>query len=103
MTEFEIYPHLKYYRGENEPPSNYSNMQKKWWYGERRFIEEVANDRNFLSRWKDFYQKELRAGHLSGKLVDTGLEDIQRLIIFYLDLWHGKWFPYDSFDLIFDY
>lgn len=103
MPELEIYPLLKYYRGEKEPPSMFNSMQKKCWFGERQFMEEVSNDSNFLIRWKELYQKELKAGHLNGKLIDTGIEEVQRLIIFYLDLWHGKWFPYDNFDLINEY
>ena len=103
MTDLEIYQLLKYYKGEKDPPSNLNNLQKKWWFGERQFMEEIYNDSNFLTRWKDLYLKALKSGQLSGNLADTGLDETQRLIIFYLDLWHGKWFPYDDFDLIFEY
>lgn len=103
MKHSEIYQLLKYYKGEKEPPSNLNSPQRKWWFGERQFFEECNNDSNFLTRWKEFYQQALKAGHLNGKLADIELDETQRLIIFYLDLWHGKWFPFDDLDLIFEY
>lgn len=103
MTDLEIFNYLKYYRGEKEPPSNLDSLQKKWWFGERQFMEDVSHNSNFLTQWKALYYKELKAGNLSGKLVDCETDETQRIVIFYLDLWHSKWFPYDSFDLIFDY
>ena len=103
MPDLKLYPLLKYYKGENEPPTNFNDIQKMWWAGERQFFEEAKNDKNFISRWKKKYYEAMKAGYLNGKLIDTEIEETKRLIIFYLDLWHGKWFPYDNLDLIFEY
>lgn len=94
--------YCKYYKGEEEPPKDFNDVQKLWWNGEKQFIEE-AKDPNFLTQWSRLYKKALTAGQLNGKLIDYNFEETKRLIIFFLDLWHGKWFPYDNLDLINEY
>ena len=63
----------------------------------------ISCDENFFYRLVDFYKEVLASGDCSGALVDQSFPIEKRVILFYLDLWHGKNFPYDSLDVINQY
>ena len=92
----------KYYHGEEECPYADRNSQL-WWGGEQLFVESCTRDKDFFDRTKEMYLDALDRAKVTHILADKGVAENRRVLIFFLDLWHGKWFPYDSFDAIFDY
>ena len=94
---------LKYYTGGTDNPYVGMNQNSAlWWEGERAFYEAVStpDGGEFLSRLEEWFDKAEREGHLSGRLVDAAIPKKERLLVFFLDLWHGKNFPYDDLDEI---
>ena len=78
-------------------------MSKLWWDGEKNLAEMCKHDTEYFDRLVNSLDKALKDGHLSGRLVGTRIDKDVRVIIFYLDLWHGKHFPFESLDLINEY
>jgi len=93
----------KYYHGEDSPPHNADKNYKLWWGGEKLFVANYTDDEEFFTRIKESFAEADKGGHLSGPLIDASIPLDKRILIFYLDLWHGKWFPYDSYDEISNY
>ena len=58
-----------------------------------RFIKNITRD----------YEDALSHNSLNGRLLDKSISKKERILLFYLDLWHGKWFPYDNLDEIRNY
>lgn len=98
---------FKYYNLEEENPfrENVGNASM-WWDGEKLFYENISRERDgnaFIARIQKSYGDAKARGELSGIHLDPSVAERDHLLVFYLDLWHGKWFPYDDLDVINDY
>lgn len=95
---------FKFYKGEKENPfAKDKSQEAMWWDGEKSLYDKVVNDNNYWERLSDTLKQAIKEKGVSNALVDTSIPFDKRVIIFYLDLWHGKWFPNESLDVIFDY
>ena len=103
MTKDELMNLCKYYKGEAECPGKANKNYRLWWGGEKLFVDSCLDDSSFFARIKDTFDEAYAEGALSGFLIDMSIPKDKRVLIFFLDIWHGKWFPYDSYDVIFDY
>lgn len=99
MTEQELLRHFKYYNREEEPPTDFDANKRLWWAGEKMLLEK-CHEPSFWNKLKFSFQEAEKAKALSGILTDNSISDTKRIIIYFLDLWHGKFFPYDSLDEI---
>ena len=93
----------RYYKGEEECPFDRGSIDALWWCGEKSLSDNVSDDKSFFQRLKDSLEDALTSGDCDGVLIDSAIPLEKRAIIFYLDLWHGKNFPYDNLDLINQY
>lgn len=103
METEEVKKYLKYYKGEETNPFQPISLQYKWWEGEKMLAENVSDDKQFWNRLENKLNEAVRDGMVSGYLIDKTVPIEKRAICFYLDLWNGKNFPYDSLDDIFEY
>ena len=104
MTAKELLNLFKYYKSENTNPfKGKDNNSALWWEGEKAMYESFLLDNGYWQRLVELFDKGLSEGSLSGILTDENKPKGERIIIFFLDLWHGRHFPYDSYDMIFDY
>ncbi len=103
MKKEELLGLFKYYKGEEECPYEKGSKEGMWWEGERMFFVSFVEDEGFLRRMIDRLKDAIKEGRVTHPLDDERMGIEQRANIFYLDLWHGKWFPYDDRDLLFDY
>ena len=103
MTLDDLVALFKYYKKEDTCPFERNSVQALWWSGEKTLYEKVSYDDSFFDRLSSSLTKCLAEGHCSGKLIDDSISFNERAVIFYLDLWHGKNFPYDDLDLINEY
>lgn len=100
MTREELIKLCRYYKGEDENPFDGGSIDALWWSGEKMLADNVSCDERFFQRMKDSLEEDLAAGDCDGVLIDSSIPIEKRVIIFYLDLWHGKWFPYDDPEII---
>ena len=102
MTSEELLSLFKYFHGESEEdcPFEHGSKEGMWWFGERMIYDQTINFPDFFSNFKEQLATAIKDGQCSGRLIDESLSLDQRTIIFYLDLWHGKWFPYDDWGVI---
>ena len=99
-----ILEHFKYYKQEKENPFKGTDQNSAmWWDGEKELFEQVERAPKFWEKLEIQFDQALKDRGLSGILVDETVEKGKRMVIFYLDLWHGKWFPFDDLDAIKDY
>lgn len=104
MTPDKLLTLFKYYHGEDECPFERTSTDAMWWAGEQMIYNQTREQPDyFFPHFKELLKEAIKDGHCRGALIDESLSLDQRTIIFYLDLWHGKWFPYDDFDVIFTY
>lgn len=103
MTREELIKLFRYYKGEEECPFERNSNAALWWGGEKMLADNVSCDERFFQRLKDSFEEDLAAGDLEGVYVDSSIPLEKRVIMLYLDLWHGKFFPYDDFDIINQY
>lgn len=103
MTREELIKQCRYYKGEEECPFERGSINALWWAGERSLSESVSSDESFFQRLKDSLEDAIASGECFGALIDSSIPLDKRIIIFYLDLWHGKHFPYDNLDIINQY
>lgn len=103
MDKEKLLVQFKYYHGEESCPEGVSELHKLWWDGEKSLAEACNNDCEFYERMQSMYEQALKERAVSGRLLDTTLPKTKRVIIFYLDLWHGKNFPFDDLDTINEY
>lgn len=93
----------KYYKGEKTNPFSEKENGFMWWEGENQFAANIKRDSSFYSRVLSLYNEALSEDNVSGILADKSIQTEKRVLIFYLDLWHGKNYPYDNLDEIFSY
>ncbi len=105
------YSLYKYYKGEKENPfvnkdknapiENGTNYPARWWYGEKQFQEATIKHRYFLQNMQSKLQKAIDEGYANDILTDESIDFKKRVLILYLDLWSGKWFPYSNPDIVY--
>lgn len=103
MTPEKLLTLFKYYHGEEESPYEQRSNEDMWWFGEKMIYDQTMEHPGFFSKFRQDLEDALRQGHCSGRLVDETLSLDQRTIIYYLGLWHGKWFPFDDWSVIESY
>ena len=103
MTPEKLLTLFKYYHGEEECPFEKRSNDGMWWFGEKMIYDQTQTHPDLFSHFKEHLISAIKEGRCRGRLVDESLSLDQRTIVFYLDLWHSKWFPYDSRDVIFTY
>lgn len=100
MTTTQLQRLLKYYNGEEQCPYEVNTNGELWWHGEKELLEHCQRDNDFFNRIVTTLKNTINDGGCTGTLTDKTLPIEQRAIVFYLDLWHGKNYPYDDLDLI---
>lgn len=103
MKKSDLLELFKYYKGEKENPNEPGSVSALWWGGEKALFELCANDTGKFDHIKEDLKQAIKDGYVSGPLNDDSISIDQRTVIYFLDLWHGKWFPYDNLDVIFTY
>lgn len=103
MTRDELIKQCRYYKGEEECPFDRGSIDSRLWGGEKMLADNVSCDERFFQRLKDSLEDALTSGDCSGVLIDSSIPLEKRAIIFYLDLWYSKHFPYDNLDIIRQY
>lgn len=93
----------KYFKDEEQNPFKPEETSSIWWEGERQFVEACTNDPSTYSRTLESYRDAIKNNGVSGVLKDENAPENQRVLIFYLDIWHGVKFPYDDLDIISTY
>lgn len=89
MDDYSIY---KYYKGEKENPfvgKDTNHNHATWWEGEKLFHEQWQQNKDFGKR----------IAQISNVKTTTNIEGKKRLLLAYLDLWVGKWFPYATYTI----
>ena len=103
MTQNELIKQCRYYKGEEECPFDRSSIEALWWSGEKLLSDNVSRDKNFFQRLKQSLEEAIASDECTGVLIDNSISLEKRAIIFYLDLWHGRNFPYEDLDIINQY
>ena len=93
-----LLPLFKYFHGESESdcPYKHGSNAGMWWFGEKMIYDQTKDNNDFFDRFKRILVEAIEEGCCHDRLINESLSLDQRTIIFYLDLWHGKWFPYDD-------
>lgn len=97
---------FKYYRGEKHNPfEGTDDNAAMWWDGERLFYDSISREDgdSFIETMKEWYEDALTHDDLSDIHRNWSISRKDHVLLFYLDLWHGKWFPYDNRDVITQY
>jgi hypothetical protein len=94
---------FKYFKGETKNPFDASSTKAMWWEGERALSQQCAADAECFDRLVARLKFAIANKSVSGLLLDQSLSIEQRAIVFYLDLWHGRFYPYDNLDIISTY
>ena len=95
---------FKYFRGEEKCPfPEWMSDSAMWWAGECLFYEMISNNNGTWDKFKNDLNEGIEKGYITGLLADESISIEQRLIVSFMDLWHGKWFPYDNWDKIYDF
>lgn len=103
MTPKELLSYYKFFKGEKSNPYAPNSLPFKWWEGEKMLFEHNADDKSFWERIVGSLKKAIKERLANYPLTDESISIEQRAIYYYLDLWNGKNFPYDSLDDIFEY
>lgn len=94
---------FKFYREEEKNPFIVGTLSSKWWEGEKAFLNLITEDKDALARIIEHLKDAIKEGAATAHLIDNTINIEQRALYYYLDLWNGKNYPYDSLDDIFDY
>lgn len=100
MTSDLLLTLFRFFHNEEECPFEPQTTDAMWWSGEKMIYDQTKNDPYFFGRIRQRFEDAFKEGHCNGALADESLSLDQRTIIFYLDMWHGKWFPYDDCSII---
>ena len=104
MNRADLLALFKFYREEEKNPFiGKDAMKAKWWDGEKTFLETCVGDPLFFDKVKSLLEEAYGKGEVNGYLADKENPTGKRVLVFYLDLWNGKYHPYDSLDDIFEY
>ncbi|WGU68267.1 hypothetical protein QIU18_00275 [Capnocytophaga canimorsus] len=92
----KIYKSCKYYKREEQNPFIDSDeLKARFWEGEKTFCEMCENNHNYYSIVLNELNLSVKNGEVTGKLLDTSTSIEDKVILFFMDMWNGKWFPYD--------
>ena len=95
---------FKYFKNEKVNPFvGRDDNAALWWDGEKLLYENVKKDDAYWNRLMTSFDNAINAGNCGGNLLDNAQSKEKRAILFFLDIWHGRNFPYDSFDVIKEY
>lgn len=104
MKKKDLLELFKFYKEEKENPFVGKDLMKaKWWEGEKNLLLLTENDSDAWRNITETFMEALSNKEVSGPLIDKNISFDQRAVYFYLDLWNGKNYPYDSLDDIFEY
>lgn len=94
---------FKYFRGEKENPFvQRDENAAMWWSGEKLFYDSISQEDGdrFIADMTKWYEEAMEKDDLYDIHRNKAMSKKDHVLLFYLDLWHGKWFPYDSWDVI---
>ena len=97
---------FKYYNGEETNPfTGKDENAELWWDGESQFYTAISREDGdmVIRNVTEWYDGALRGGKVFGMLTDLSIPKNVRVLVFWLDLWHGKFYPYEDLDLINNY
>ena len=96
---------FKYYHGEKENPYHGKDENSAmWWDGEKLFYDSINWEGDgFIENITRWYEEALTHNDTSDIHRDPLLSKKDHILLFYLDMWHGKWFPYEDFNVINQY
>ncbi|ATA74691.1 hypothetical protein ACILDT_09695 [Capnocytophaga canis] len=98
-----IYKSCKYYKKEKQNPFIDSDKLKaRFWEGEKIFCEECEVNEKYYNIMLKELNLSIRKGNVTGKLLSPSMPIEEKVILFFIDLWNGKWFPYEI-DVILKY
>ena len=100
MTLTRLQQLFKYYKGEEKCPYTPNTINELWWQGEKSLLEKCQRDQNFFQRIVTVLKETINEHGCSGFLVNKTIPIEQRAVVFYLDLWHGKNYPFEDLDII---
>ena len=94
---------FKYYRGEKENPFEGINENASlWWGGEKLFYDTISREggNEFIENIKKLFEKTVPIDEIIEVYREKSMSKNDQLLLFYLDQWHSKWFPYDDWNVI---
>ncbi len=103
---------FKYYHEEKENPYPNEDIRSYFWFGEMMFHNNVLrkseDDSNYdylktLINDAEEWKKEINNANNPHHDFAKRCSDKQMIIIFYIFLLFGKWWPYDDLEWIFEY
>ena len=102
MKDYDLY---KYYKGEESNPFKNEYPAALFWSGEQLFEVNRINYDNFFPKVISSLESYiLKYGKDNPNyLTDSDIPVEKRALVFFIDLWHGKFFPYDDLDIIYRY
>ena len=91
-----------YYHGEGQNPyTGKDENAAMWWSGEKLFYENIKREGDkFIESVEKSYENARTDYDISDIHGNPSLSKKEHILLFYLDRWHGKWFPYDDRDVI---
>lgn len=107
MEKQQDYSLYKYYKGEKENPfvnkDRSTPMTKEainaagWWDGEKMFHNNATSDPDFVKIAENSLRQAINDDDYTYEyLRDESISFKKRTLIFYLQRWSNKWFPYDD-------
>ena len=93
---------FKYYCGEENNPYSEQDLAAMWWDGEKLFYDNISGEDGdtFIENIKNGYENALTNKDTSEIHKDKSMSKQDHILLFFLALWHSKWFPYDDWDVI---
>lgn len=94
---------FKYYHEEGQNPfTGKDENAAMWWEGEKLFFDSISRKDGdvFLDNITEMYENALTYNDTSEIHRDKSMSKKNHILLFFLDMWHGKWFPYDEWDVI---
>ena len=95
ITKEDIFSSFKYYKGEKDNPFNGEKNSALWWEGEKLMYDACKNQ-GFIDGLCEDYEMLVTSNNQVEPLLLQNKTLPQKLILIFLDLWHGKWFPYEG-------
>lgn len=97
---------FKYYHGEDSNPFIDKDMNAEmWWDGEKLFYDSISREDGdvFIKNITEWYKDALSYNDTSEIHRDKSMSKMEHILLFYLDMWHSKWFPDGDWDVIKEY
>ena len=97
---------FKYFRGEEKNPFiGKDENASMWWSGEKLFYDSISrkDGDEFIERITGWYEAALTNNDTPDIHRDKSMSKRNHILLYYLDMWHGKWFPNDDWKAIMGY